>query len=391
MRYDFDEIVQRKHTDCFKYDNVKEVFGTEDVIPMWIADMDFRTPPFIVEALRRRMEHEVLGYTYTSDRWKPAIQSWVSRRYGWDVKPEEIGFVGGVVPAISFAIQCFTSVGDKVLIQPPVYHPYHHVPLDLERTLVTNPLKLVDGRLEVDFADFEEKVKGCRLFLLCNPHNPCGRVWSKEELQRMCDICVRNNVLIVSDEIHCDMTLKGFRHTPFATVSEDAGNNCITFMAASKTFNIAGLKSSYHIIQNKEIRKQYHEFLRKNELDSVHVFATEPVAVAYDKGDEWLEQMLEYVEANIDYMEEYLKANMPRMGMVRPQASYLVFLDARGLGLPHDELVEFFIREAKVGLNDGAMFGEGGSGFMRMNLGCSRSLLEKALGQIKGAYDKICG
>ena len=389
MKYNFDEIVPRKHTDCLKYDNVKEMFGTEEVLPMWIADMDFRTPPFIVDAIRKRMDHEVLGYTYTCSRWKPAIQSWVSRRYGWEVQPEEIGFVGGIVPAISFALQCFTKPGDKVLIQPPVYHPYHHVTLDLGRTLVTSPLKLVDGQLQVDFADFEEKIKGCKLFLLCNPHNPCGRVWNKEEMQRMCDICVKNNVLIISDEIHCDMALKGFKHTPFATVSEDAKNNCITFMAASKTFNIAGLKSSYHIIQNEKIREQYHEFLRKSELDTAHVFATGPVATAYSEGEEWLGQMLEYVEANIDYLEEYLKTNMPKMGMIRPQASFLVFLDARGLGLPHDELVEFFIREAKVAMNDGAMFGEGGSGFMRMNLGCPRATLVKALDQIKSAYDKI--
>lgn len=390
MKYDFDEIVPRKHTDCLKYDNVKEMFGTEEILPMWIADMDFRTPAFIVDAIRKRLNHEVLGYTYCCSRWKPAIQSWVSRHYGWDVQPDEIGFVGGIVPAISFALQCFTKAGDKVLIQPPVYHPYHHVTHDLERTLVTSPLKLVEGQLQIDFADFEDKIKGCKVFLLCNPHNPCGRVWTKEELQRMCDICVKNKVLVISDEIHCDMALKGFKHTPFATVSEDAKNNCITFMAASKTFNIAGLKSSYHIIQNEAIRTQYQEFLRKSELDTAHVFATGPVATAYNEGDEWLEQMLEYVEANIDFMEEFLKTNMPKMGMIRPQASYLVFLDARGLGLPHDRLVEFFIREAKVGMNDGAMFGEGGSGFMRMNLGCPRATLVKALEQIKSAYDKIC-
>lgn len=390
MKYDFDEIVPRKHTDCLKYDNVKEMFGTDEILPMWIADMDFRTPAFILDAIRKRLNHEVLGYTYCCSRWKPAIQGWVSRHYGWNVQPHEIGFVGGIVPAISFALQCFTNPGDKVLIQPPVYHPYHHVTHDLGRTLVTSPLKLVDGQLQVDFADFEEKIKGCKLFLLCNPHNPCGRVWTKEELKRMCDICVGNNVLIISDEIHCDMALKGFTHTPFATVSEDAKNNSITFMAASKTFNIAGLKSSYHIIQNESIRTQYQEFLRKSELDTAHLFATGPVATAYEQGDEWLKQMLEYVEDNIDFMEQYLKDNMPKMGMVRPQASYLVFLDARGLGLPHDELVDFFIREAKVGMNDGAMFGEGGSGFMRMNLGCPRATLVKALEQIKSAYDKVC-
>lgn len=389
MKYDFDEIVPRKDTDCVKYDNVKEIFGTEEIIPMWVADMDWKTPPFIIDAIHKQLDHGVLGYSICSSRWKPAIQSWVSRHYGWKVEPEEIAFVGGIVPAIAFALQCFTKPGDKVLIQPPVYHPYHNVTIELGRTLVTNPLKLVNGQLEIDFEDFEEKVKECKLFLLCNPHNPCGRVWSKEELQRMCDICVKNNVLVISDEIHCDMTLKGFKHTPFASVSEDARNNSITFMAASKTFNIAGLKSSYHIIQNEEIRNRYNEFLRKSELDTAHIFATGPVATAYEQGEEWLEQMLQYVEANIDYMEQFLKENMPKMGMIRPQASFLVFLDARGLGLPHDKLVEFFIREAKVGMNDGATFGEEGSGFMRMNLGCPRSVVEKALKQIKAAYDKI--
>ena len=389
MKYNFDEIVPRKHTNCLKYDNVMEIFGTEDILPMWIADMDFKTPDFIVNAIRKRLDHELLGYTYCCKRWKPAIQNWVSRRYGWNVKEEEIGFVGGIVPAISFALQCFTKVGDRVLIQPQVYHPYHHVTHDLERTLVFNPLKLVNGQFEVDFAEFEEKVKDCKVFLLCNPLNPGGRVWSKEELAHMCDICAKYNVLVISDEIHCDMTLKGYKHVPFATCCDKAKELCITFMAASKTFNIAGLKSSYHIIQSEDIRKQYHEFLRKSELDTAHVFATGPVATAYNEGEEWLEQMLEYVEANIDFMEQYLKDNMPKMGMIRPQASFLVFLDARGLGLPHDKLVEFFVREAKVGMNDGAMFGEEGSGYMRMNLGCPRSVLEKALNQIKMAYDKI--
>lgn len=389
MKYNFDEIVQRKHTDCLKYDNVKEIFGTEEILPMWIADMDFKTPDFIVEAIRKRLDHELLGYTYCCKRWRPAIQSWVSRHYNWSIEPEEIGFVGGIVPAISFALQCFTKAGDKVLIQPPVYHPYHHVTHDLERTLVLSPLKLVDGQFAIDFADFEEKIKGCKVFLLCNPHNPGGRVWTREELERMCEICVKNGVLVISDEIHCDMALKGYRHIPFASINEDAKNNCITLMAASKTFNIAGLKSSYHIIQNEEIRNRYNAFLRKSELDTAHVFATGPVATAYEGGDEWLAQMLEYVEGNIDFMEQYLKEKMPKMGMIRPQASYLVFLDARGLGLPHDQLVEFFIREAKVGMNDGAMFGEEGSGYMRMNLGCPRSVLEKALNQIKMAYDKI--
>ena len=389
MKYNFDEIIERKNTDCLKFDNVMEMFGTEDVLAMWIADMDFRTPPFVIEALRKRLEHEVLGYTFCSPKWKPAIQGWVSRRYGWDVKEEEIGFVGGIVPAISFAVQCFTAENDKILIQPPVYHPYHHVVRDLGRTLVYNPLCLVDGQYEIDFEDFERKIVGCKLFLLCNPHNPGGRVWSPAELERLADICAKNGVVVISDEIHCDMALTGYTHTVFATVSEAAAQNTITLMAASKTFNIAGLKSSYHIIQNGELCKKYNDFLTRSELNTAHLFATTAVAVAYTEGEEWLEQMLAYVEENIAFLDKYLQENMPKISFIRPQASYLVFLDARELGMEQSRLVDFFVKEAKVAMNDGTMFGVEGTGFMRMNLGCPRATLELALTKIKAAYDKL--
>lgn len=389
MKYNFDEIIERKNTDCLKYDWAKDIFGSDDVIPMWIADMDFRTPQCIVDVMRKRMEHEIFGYTFLSPQWKPAIINWISRRYNWHVMEEEIGFVGGIVPAIAYIIQCFTNEGDKVLIQPPVYHPYNNVTRDFKRIPVNNPLRLVDGQYEIDFADFEEKAKGCKLFLLCNPHNPGGRVWSAEELRRMAEICAENNVLVVSDEIHCDMTLYGYKHTPFAIVSDAAAQNSITLMAASKTFNIAGLKSSYHITPNANIRERYNEFLRINELDCAHLFASEAVAVAYNHGEEWLNQMLAYVEGNIDFMHDFIKKNMPKLDIIRPQASYLVFIDARGLQMPQEELVDFFAKKAKVGMNDGAMFGQEGRGFMRMNVGCPRSVLCKALTQIKTAYDDI--
>lgn len=389
MKYNFDEIIERKNTDCLKYDWAKDIFGSDDVIPMWIADMDFRTPQCIVDVMRKRMEHEIFGYTFLSPQWKPAIINWISRRYSWHVMEEEIGFVGGIVPAIAYIIQCFTNEGDKVLIQPPVYHPYNNVTRDFKRIPVNNPLRLVDGQYEIDFTDFEEKAKGCKLFLLCNPHNPGGRVWSAEELRRMAEICAENNVLVVSDEIHCDMTLYGYKHTPFAIVSDAAAQNSITLMAASKTFNIAGLKSSYHITPNANIRERYNEFLRINELDCAHLFASEAVAAAYNHGEEWLNQMLAYVEDNIDFMHDFIKKNMPKLDIIRPQASYLVFIDARGLQMPQEELVDFFAKKAKVGMNDGAMFGQEGRGFMRMNVGCPRSVLCKALTQIKTAYDDI--
>lgn len=389
MKYDFDEIIERKNTDCLKYDWAKDIFGSDDVLPMWIADMDFRTPQCIVDVMRKRMEHEIFGYTFLSPQWKPAIINWIARRYNWSVAAEEIGFVGGIVPAIAYIIQCFTNEGDKILIQPPVYHPYNNVTRDFKRIPVTNPLMLVEGQYKIDFDDFEQKAKGCKLFLLCNPHNPGGRVWNPDELHKMAQICAKHNVLVVSDEIHCDMTLYGHKHTPFATVSDEAAQNSITLMAASKTFNIAGLKSSYHITPKKAIREQYNEFLRKNELDCAHLFAGEAVAAAYNHGEEWLVHMLSYVEGNINYMHDFIKQNMPKLDIIRPQASYLVFMDARGLQMPHDRLIDFFIKKAKVGMNDGAMFGEEGSGFMRMNVGCPRSTLRKALEQIKKAYDTL--
>lgn len=389
MRYNFDEIIERRGTDSVKHDALNDVFGCDDIIPMWVADMDFRVPDCVVESLRRRAEHPIYGYTFLSPRWKPAIIKWVQQRYLWNITQDEIGFVGGIVPALAFAIECFTQPGDGVLIQPPVYHPYDHVTRDHGRRVVTNPLKLADGQYQIDFCDFERKVQECKIFLLCHPHNPGGRVWSREELQQMSNICKRHNVLVISDEIHCDMTLKGYVHIPFATISEEAAQNSITLMAASKTFNIAGLKSSYHIIPNPEIRAKYSEYLRINELDFAPLFSTEPVAAAYEEGGEWLEQMLEYVEKNIDYVQQYIKDYMPKLSMIRPQASYLVFIDARSLGLSHKCLVDFFVKEAKVGMNDGAMFGEGGEGFMRMNVGCPLSVVEQAMRRIKEAYDKL--
>lgn len=390
MKYDFDEIVRRENTGCLKYDMLKEKFGRDDIIPMWIADMDFKTPPFIMNALRTRLEHEILGYTMKCETWIPAIRHWVLSRYGWDIPAEYIEHVSGIVPAISFAVQCLTEPGDNILIQPPVYHPYFHVPQWNDRVVVTNPLKLFCGQYEIDFEDFETKIKKCKLFLLCHPHNPGGRVWTREELIRIADICAENNVIVISDEIHADMTFKGYRHIPFATVSETAKMNSITMMAASKSFNIAGLMSSFTIIPNKELRERYNGFLRKSELDHAHLLATPAVAAAFsEEGGEWLEQLVDYITGNVDYMQDYIAENMPLLGMIRPQASYLVFLDCRRLNLPQNELVDFFLNKAKLALNDGATFGEEGTGFMRMNVGCPRSLLEQALKQLKTAYDGL--
>lgn len=389
MKYNFDQIISRTGTDCIKYDALQENFGREDLLPMWIADMDFKSPPCVIDVLRRKVEHGVYGYSIPNPDWKPAIVRWLSRRHNWTVDESEIGFVGGIVPALAFVLEAFTMPGDKVLMQPPVYHPYNFVTCDLNRTPVVNPLQLVDGEYRIDFDDFERKASQCKVFFLCNPHNPGGRVWSRDELLQMATICARHNVLVISDEIHCDMALKGYRHTPFATVGDVAAQNCITLMAASKTFNIAGLKSSYHIIGNTDIRNRYAHYLRHRELDTAHLFATEAVAAAYNYGEEWLEQMLLYVQDNIDYMSNFIREHMPRLGMIRPQASYLVFLDARQLHMTDEQLAHFFISQAHVAVNPGHIFGEGGSGFVRFNVGCPRATLHEALMRIKQAYDSL--
>ena len=389
MKYNFDECIDRRGTDCIKYDGMAPFYDVDNLLPMWIADMDFKSPPCVIEALRRRVEHGVYGYSIPSPKWESAIADWLKRRHGWSIQLGELGFVGGIVPALAFVLEAFTNEGDTILMQPPVYHPYSFVTRDLKRIPVYNPLKLVNGQYEIDFEDFQRKASRSKVFFLCNPHNPGGRVWSYDELRRMAEICAQYNVLVISDEIHCDMPMKGYRHTPFALVSPEAAQNSITFMAASKTFNVAGLKSSYHIIPNDEIRERFARFLRYRELDTAHLFATEAVAEAYNHGEEWLDQMLEYVEGNIDYMQEYLRTHMPRLDMIRPQASYLVFLDARGLHMTDEEIMHFFTHDARVAVTSGAVYGEGGSGFVRFNLGCPRYILQQALERIKEAYDGL--
>ena len=390
MQYNFDEIIDRQGTDALKIDAIPNIWGRNDLLPLWVADMDFATPPFILNALRKRLEHEIIGYTMRTPQWASSIVAWQQSRYGWQVQPEWLNFVPGIVPGIAFVVSCFTEPGDTILIQPPVYHPYFHVPEWNERKVVTNPLTLVNGQYEIDFEDFEKKVKECKLFLLCHPHNPGGRVWRREELVRMADICAENNVIVISDEIHADMTFKGFEHIPFATVSENARMNSITMMAASKSFNIAGLMSSFTIIPNKELRDRYNGFLMKSELNHAHIMATIATAAAFsDEGAVWLGELVDYITANVDYMQNFIKENMPLLDMIRPQASYLVFLDCRKLGLSKEQLVDFFVNKARLALNEGSTFGVEGAGFMRMNIGCPLSTLKQAMQQLLDAYNEL--
>ncbi len=389
MKYNFDELIERRGTDSVKWDGVKNVWGRDDLLAMWVADMDFRTPPFVMEALRKRLEHEVLGYTFACEEWYTSICNWLHKRHQWDITREMLTFVPGIVRGQAFALQCFTNPGDKVMVMTPVYHPFFLVTERLGREVVYSPLDLRDGQYQIDFELFSRDIKGCKALILCNPHNPGGRVWTVEELRRIADICKESGTLVISDEIHADLTLLPYKHHPFATVSENAAQNSLTFMAPSKAFNMPGLGSSYAITVNADIRRRFQQFMEAGEFCEGHLLAYIGTAAAYMQGEEWLSQLLDYLKDNIDFTENYLKEHVPGISMIRPQASYLIFLDCRALGLPQDELAKLFSEKAHLALNDGTMFGKPGEGFMRLNVGCPRSVLQQALGQLKKAIDGI--
>lgn len=387
MKYNFDEIIDRRGTESVKWDAVSERWGRNDLLPMWVADMDFRTPPFVMEALRKRLEHEVLGYTFACEEWYTSIINWLQNRHGWKVKREELTFMPGIVRGLAFAIQCFTEKGDKVMVMPPVYHPFFLVTEKNKREVVYSPLVLRDGQYYIDFDRFRKDIQGCKLLILSNPHNPGGRVWTREELEQIAEICYESKTLVISDEIHADLTLPPYQHITFALVSEKARQNSLVFMSPSKAFNMPGLASSYCIIENKEICRCFQEYMEASELSEGHLFAYLSVAAAYSNGTEWLDQVLAYIQSNIDFTDAFLSEYIPDIKMIRPQASYLVFLDCRTLGLNQKELVDLFVDGAHLALNDGTMFGKEGEGFMRLNVACPRSVLEKALKQSKEACD----
>ena len=390
--YNFDEVIERRGSSCLKYDALEERYGRADLIPLWVADMDFKTPDFIVEALRRRLDHPIFGYTMKGDYFS-VLASWVEKLHGWSVKPEEMCYIPGIVKGIGLAQRCFLSPGDQVIIQPPVYHPFRLVPQACGFEVVNNPLIPVydsEGFLQSYEMDFEglERLIGPRtkMLVLSNPHNPCGICFPKETLAQLAEICCRRGVIVVSDEIHAEMVLGGKRHIPFASVSEDAALCSISFMAPSKTFNIAGIVSSYCIIKNAELREKFFNYLGACELEDPTIFALEATRAAYsEQGLAWRKEMLTYVEGNIDFVCEWFAGNLPEIHPVRPQASFLVWLDCRKLALEQKDLVDLFVNKAGLALNDGAMFGPGGEGYMRLNIACPRSLLATALSQLKSA------
>jgi cystathionine beta-lyase len=384
-QYNFDEIIDRKGTHCIKVDKLEERYGNAALTPLWVADMDFRTPDFIVEAIKERCSHEVFGYTFASDDYYNSIIRWLKQRYEWDVEQEWLSYIPGIVKGIAFTIECFTRPGDKVIIQPPVYHPFRIVPESMGRTVIDNPLKLTDGTYEMDFGQLETIMDGsCKLFILSNPHNPGGVVWPEDALIRLAELCAKHHILIISDEIHAEMVYPGYRHYPFPSVSETASSSCITFMAPSKTFNIAGIVASYAVIPDHTIRERFYSFLEARELHEGTIFAYEATKAAYTHGNEWRQQMLGYITENVDFVAGFMKKYIPEIKVYHPQASFLIWLNCKGLQLKQEELVSLFLK-AGLALNDGTMFGPGGEGYMRLNIGCPRSIIEQSLKALKNA------
>ncbi|MCM1309443.1 MAG: PatB family C-S lyase [Bacteroides sp.] len=387
---EFDRIISREGTDAMAIERLEQYFGATDIMPFWIADNSFATPDFVVEAMKQRLEHPIFGYTAENADYRSCLIDWVNKRHGWKVEPEWLTYIPGIVKGIGMAINVFVKSDEKVIIQPPVYHPFRLVPLDNRREVVYNPLKEhEDGTYEMDFENLEKVVDNkCRLLILCNPHNPAGIVWPRETLERLANFCAERGILVISDEIHCDMALWGKKHIPFASVSETAAQNSITFQAPSKTFNIAGIVSSYAIVPNAEIREKFYGWLEANELNEPDIFAPiATMAALTERGNEWRERMISYLEDNIRFVEEYCRENLPQIRPVRPDASFLIWLDCRALGLKQNELVDLFVKKAKLALNDGTMFGAEGEGHMRFNVGFPRSVIKEALDRLKNAIN----
>ena len=398
MKYDFNQICDRKNTNCFKWDFIQSIFGNDDVIPMWVADMDFPVATPIVEALKRRVEHEFYGYTKAST---DVIQSVVDRmwdKYAWKIKSEWIVFTPGVVPALNIAVRMLTHPGDEIILQEPVYYPFFPAVTSSGCQIVNNQLKLINGRYEMDYEDLEHQFHArigmlpvpnrIKAIMLCNPHNPVGRLWSKEELTKLGDIAIKHGVVVISDEIHCELLFKDHQHTPFASISEEFEQNSIVCMSPSKTFNLAGLEVSSIIIPNKKLR---HLFIntRTGILPEPNLFGYTALEAAYRFGDEWLDQLLDYLQGNLDFLLKYFANRIPKIKVIKPQGTYLIWLDCRDLGMDDMTLRNFMRDKAKVGFDDGFLFGSGGSGFQRMNIACPRPILEEALIRIETMVNKL--
>ncbi len=388
MKYDFSKPIDRSGTSAVKFDMRDAIFGRSDVIPMWVADMDFETPPFIVERIKKRLEHRIFGYTIIDNEFKDSIKWWLKKRFEWEIEKAWISFCPGIVAGLNHAVQAFTEPNDIILIQPPVYHPFFYAIRNNNRKLLTNPLVINGNRYEIDFEHFEKQLAtGVKMFIFCSPHNPVGRVWERHELEMIAALCLKYNVLVVSDEIHADLVFKPHKHIPFATLSPEIASRTVTFCSASKTFNIAGLTTAYVVSSNEELLKKYNHQLERNGTNHGNIFGYEALKAAYSpEGEEWLEQLLTYLKENVEFTRTFIKTNFPKLKLIETEGTYLLWLDFRNFGLNAKELNHKLVHEAGVGFNAGEIFGVEGEGFQRINIGCPRAVVEETLIRIKNVF-----
>lgn len=382
MKYNFDKIIKRRNTKSVKWD-----LGEEDVIPMWVADMDFEVLDVITDKIIERANHPIYGYTIPNDEYYNSIIKWWKDRYNYSIKKDWISYSPGVVPAVNMLIRAFTNPGDRVLLQTPVYHPFYEAVKNNGCELVENPLRLVDNKYFMDFEDLERKFKdyNVKVMVLCSPHNPVGRVWTKEELLMLGELCLKYGVIVISDEIHCDLVYKDYKHIPFPSISDEFAKMGVMCTAPSKTFNLAGLQVSSVIIPNEILRKKFNHILDCNGLMLPNIFGIEALEAAYNHGEKWLNQLIDYLKGNLEYLTEFIEENIPKVKVIKSEGTYLVWLDCRELNMGPKELHEFFLIEAKVWFDEGYIFGNAGDGFERVNIACPRSILEEGLRRIDKA------
>ena len=385
----FDTVIARHNSGSTKWDDAAALFGSEDVLPFWVADMDFPSPPAVSEALTARLQHGIFGYPSPHSYAYDAVTDWMDKRHNWKTSPDWMVSTPGVVTAITLAVQTFTKPGDKVIIQPPVYPPFFSSVKNQDRIVLENPLVYENGSYHMDFDDLAKKAHEAKMLILCSPHNPVGRVWLRAELTRLVKICLDNDVLLLADEIHSDLVYPGHQHIPLASLETGSEDKIITLTAPSKTFNTAGLYTSIAIISNAILRNQFSQTVQFLGINKSNVFGITALEAAYRHGAPWLDELLVYLEGNAQYLTEFIAANIPAITVDKPQGTYLAWLDCRNLKLSHQELVQFFAQKAKVGLNDGITFGHQGTGFMRLNFGCPRPLLEEGLKRITLAVNQL--
>jgi cysteine-S-conjugate beta-lyase len=383
----FDQVINRKNTNSVKWDT-KKIFGMEDVLPMWVADMDFPAPDEVIDALHSRADHGIFGYTMPGTNTEIAIQGWLKTRHNWEIDKDIITYSPGIVTAISIAIQAYTGSEDKIVVQPPVYYPFFEMAKKHKREVLYNQLILnSDNRYEIDFADLEEKLSDnmTKMFILCNPHNPGGRVWSKEELTKIGELCIKHDVLIISDDIHSDLLLFDSHYTPIASINKAFAEQTITCIAPSKTFNLAGLQASAVLITNDTLKRKYNAVLQLYGLMTVNTFGSDAMEAAYKHGGKWLNELIHYLEGNVRFIENFLNEHLPDIKVMRPEATYLVWLDARNLKKTDDELKNLLLTKGKIALEPGSKFGKNGAGYLRMNIACPRETVKDGLDRLKNA------